>query len=200
MLTPAIEEQIVSLAAHYGAPLRHVAELHGWPFDPIDRMDRYGEVCMVIRRPHGRLLTSIKTYYPSECYRLPTGGISHGEPILDALLREVDEETSLQVAIRHFLAVIEYRPGAPSMAGMHFLTCAFLLDEIGGTLAVRDPHERTAGFREVNVSELPAMAQQLESVEDRIDPEIGGSWRDWGHFRAVVHRVVGAAISDEMTR
>ena len=194
MTTPAVEAQIAALTARYGAPLRHVAVLDGWPFDPINRMDRYGEVCMVIRRPNGRLLTSIKTYYPPGCYRLPTGGISHGEQIEAALLREVEEETSLQVAIRRFLAVIEYQPASAQLAGMHFLTCAFLLDEIGGTLAVQDPHERTADFREITPAELPALATHLEATEDRIDPEIGGSWRDWGYFRAVVHRVVAEQL------
>lgn len=196
MLDPAVEEQIADLASRYSVPLRHVSMLTGWPFDPLDRMDRYGEVCMVIRRPNGRLLTSIKTYYPAGCYRLPTGGISHGEAIEDALLREVEEETSLQVTIRRFLAVIEYQPAAASLAGMHFLTCAFLLDEIGGILEVRDPHERTADFREITPAELLAMATHLEATEDRIDPEIGGSWRDWGRFRAVVHRVVAEALHE----
>jgi NAD+ diphosphatase len=193
-LPSSIETQIADLALRYGNPLRQIAPLDGWPFDPIDRMDRYGEVCMVIRRPNGKLLTSIKTFYPAGCYRLPTGGVSHGEAIEAAVLREVEEETSLQVIIRRFLAVIEYQPTQPSLAGMSFTTFAFLLDEIGGTLTVNDPNERTADFREVFPSELADMASHLAGVEDRIDPEIGGSWRDWGRFRAVVHRVVGEAL------
>jgi NAD+ diphosphatase len=191
---PAIESQIADLASRYGTPLRYIAPLTGWPFDPIDRMDRYGEVCMVIRRPHGKLLTSIKTFYPPGCYRLPTGGVSHGERIEQALLREVAEETSLTVEIQRFLAVIEYQPTQPSLTGLSFTTFAFLLQETGGILAVNDPNERTADFREILPSELDDMATHLAGIEDRIDQEIGGSWQDWGRFRAVVHRVVGETL------
>jgi NAD+ diphosphatase len=191
----AVETQLSELALRYGTPLRQTALLEGWPFDPIDRMDRYGEVCMVIQRPNGMLLTSIKTYYPAGCYRLPTGGVSHGELIEDALLREVAEETSLQVVIKRFLAVVEYQPSQASLTGRGFTTFAFLLEEVGGVLAVSDPSERTADFRDIHPAELPAMARHLASLEDQIDPEIGGSWRDWGRFRSVVHKAVAQALT-----
>jgi hypothetical protein len=70
----------------------------------------------------------------------------------------------------------------------------FLLDELGGTLAARDDGERIGAFREVEVAELPALADTLAHAPDTIDREIGGSWRDWGRFRAVVHRVVYEAL------
>src|SRR6266487_1360095 len=88
---------------------RVAVELHGEPFDPLILNDRIGEVCMVIRRKNGKLLTAIKTFYPPGAFRLLTGGIAHGESIEAALLREVDEETGLDVIARRFLAVIEYQ-------------------------------------------------------------------------------------------
>jgi hypothetical protein len=77
-----------------------------------------------------------------------------------------------------------------------FVTFAFLLDEVGGTLNTRDPAERIGAFREVAVAELPDIAETLERVPDRFAPEIGGWWGDWGRFRAVVHRVVYDALLD----
>src|SRR5262245_61069032 len=109
MLTPEIEAEIAALAVRYGTPRRVDAILTGAPFDPLIMTDRFGEVCMVIRRPSGTLLTAIKTFYPPGAYRLLTGGVGHGEPIEAALLREVEEETGLEVVVRQFLAVIEYR-------------------------------------------------------------------------------------------
>jgi ADP-ribose pyrophosphatase YjhB (NUDIX family) len=214
MLTSEIESQIAALAARYGQPRRVVAALHGAPFDPLILHDRIGEVCMVIRRRGGRLITAIKTFYPPGAYRLLTGGVGHGEPIEAALLREVDEETGLEVAVRRFLAVIEYelepenreprtknreyqshgrRTADSEQAIQHsytFVTFAFLLDEVGGTLDPRDPGEQIESFREVEIATLPELAAMLESVGDGFDPRIGGSWTDWGRFRAVVHRVV----------
>jgi len=196
VLAQSIEQQITTLAGQFGMPKRVVVELDGWPFDPLDRTDRYGEVCMVIRRPNGKLLTAIKTYYPPGCYRLLTGGVDHGENIVDGLLREVDEETGLDVGIRRFLAVIEYRLAAPDAPPISFATFAFLLDESGGVLEVRDLHERHADFREIDPSELLALAAHLAAAPDAFDAEIGGSWRDWGRFRAVVHRTVHGILND----
>src|SRR6185295_19053962 len=108
MLAPEIETEIAELAARYTEPRRVVAKLQGGLFSPLTLPDRYGEVCMVVRRPNGKLITAIKTFYPSGAFRLLTGGVGHGEPIAAALLREVAEETGLEVMVRRFLAVIEY--------------------------------------------------------------------------------------------
>ena len=64
---------------------------------------------MVVRRPNGKLITAKKTFYPPGAFRLLTGGVGHGELIAAALLREVAEETGLDVVVRRFLAVIEYQ-------------------------------------------------------------------------------------------
>src|SRR5690349_15178377 len=156
MLAPAIETEIADLAARYGTPQRVTATLDGWQFSPLTMRDRYGEVCMVVRRPSGKLITAKKTFYPAGAFRLLTGGVGHGELIGAALLREVAEETGLDVVVRRFLAVIEYRlrgdwkmedrgrevselaststPQPPTPNSHSFATFAFLLDEIGGEL------------------------------------------------------------------
>jgi 8-oxo-dGTP pyrophosphatase MutT (NUDIX family) len=219
MLAPAIETEIADLAARYGQPQRVTVELTGAPFSPLILEDRHGEVCMIVRRPNGKLITAIKTFYPAGAFRLLTGGVDHGEPIAEALLREVAEETGLDVVVRRFLAVIEYQlqgmgdkrsaggsygwgigyrlpiPHPPSPVPSNFATFAFLLDEIGGTLQAQDAGEQIEMFRELAVADLPALAETLENVPDMRDEEIDGSWRDWGRFRAVAHRVVYAALT-----
>jgi NAD+ diphosphatase len=217
MLVPNIEAEIAELATRYGAPQRVVIEQERASFSPLNMDDRYGEVCMVVRRPNGKLITAIKTFYPPGAYRLLTGGVNHGEPIAAALLREVAEETGLDVLVRRFLAVIEYQvrgswelgdgeQGITELASIpnsqlpapnsHFATFAFLIDEVGGTLTVQDADERIGSFREIAVAELPVLATTLANAPDVIDPEIGGSWRDWGRFRAISHRVVYELIGD----
>ena len=192
MLTAAVEQEITELAARYGPPRRVSAELEGGPFDPLIMTDRYGEVCMAIRRPDGKLISAIKTFYPPGAFRLLTGGVQHGEPIAEALAREVAEETGLDTIVRRFLAVIEYRLARGEYS---FATFAFLLEEVGGTLAVQDPNEQIGAFRELAIDELPAQAEFLARLPDTVDVRIAGSWRDWGRFRAVVHRVVYAAMA-----
>jgi 8-oxo-dGTP pyrophosphatase MutT (NUDIX family) len=203
MLDETIEREIAELSARFGPPLRQIVSLENEGlFDPLGKPDRFGEVCMVVRRPNGMLLTARKTFYPATAYRLLTGGIKHGEPIFDALLRETEEETGLDVEVRRFLAVVGYAPEYTKAAVVQragatrsFHTFAFLLDEVGGTLACYDPDERVEDFRDVRVDELPVLAQQLDQLGQDFDPEIHGRWRDWGHFRAVIHRVVYEALT-----
>lgn len=192
-LSPAQEHELEGLAHQYGPPAYIEAEVFPGFDDPIRKRDRVGEVCMVIRRPNGKLLLSIKTIYPRGAHRLPTGGIGVGEPILAALLRETREETGLRVTVRRFLALVTYRVAGEKAPVFH--TFAFLLDETGGTLGVLDEKEQIEEYIEVEPSELPHVADRLASLPET-DRGAVGSWRDWGRFRAVVHRAVNEALRE----
>lgn len=178
------------LAASYGQPLVRIIDLGTSNyFDPLNKSDRYGEVCMVVRRPNGKLLTMKKTFYPHDGYRLLTGGINHGETILEALLRETQEETGLEVEVERFLVAAGYRTlntgETPS-----FYTFAFLLNEIGGELGALDEGEQVEAFREIAPDELPALAVKLENLQNLYSQELNGKWGEWGQFRAAIHRLV----------
>lgn len=195
-LPQTVQDEIVQLSQRYGQPLERLVTLPAKkPFDPLNKKDRYGEVCMVVRRPNGRLLTMIKTYYPRGAYRLLTGGIDHGEAIFDALLRETTEETGLKVTVNRFLAAVAYRMAGKELP--RFYTFAFLLDEVGGTLGVVDEGEQVEDFREIEPDGLPVMADSLEHISTNYSKKIDGVWRDWGHFRAVIHRLVYEAMAAE---
>lgn len=181
--------ELGELAHAYGKPRWRDATIRPF-FDPVRRSDRFGEVCMVVRRRSGEVLLSIKTFYPRGAYRLPTGGIHHGERILDALVRETEEETGLKTEVRRFLAAIAYRDEAAPDGPPLFHTFAFLLDEVGGTLETRDTDEQIEEWIEVEPSALSEVADRLERVTSAYSQEIGGKWSDWGRFRAIVHRVV----------
>ncbi|OGN81711.1 MAG: hypothetical protein A3H36_00815 [Chloroflexi bacterium RIFCSPLOWO2_02_FULL_71_16] len=196
-LSAAAERELAELAERYGQPRLVSAHIDDAFFDPIRRPDRFGEVCMVIRRPGGKLILSTKDFYPRGAYRLPTGGIAHDEAIFDALLRETREETGLEVEVRRLLAWIEYEGAGVGRSEdrLSFHTFAFLLDETGGTLGSLDPGERILDFREIEPAELPAVAARLEAIASAISPEIVGDWAAWGRFRAVVHRAVHEALA-----
>ena len=189
-----LDSEIAELAARYGMPRRVEATVRPF-FDPIQRPDRFAEVCMVIRRRGGKIPLSIKTFYPRGAYRLPTGGIQHGERILDALRRETDEETGLEVEVRRFLAWITYRDASLPQGPPLFHTFAFLLDEVGGTFKTRDDEEQIENWIEIEPSGLSEVADRLDAIASAPSEDIGGDWADWGHFRAVVHRVVHEALN-----
>ncbi len=189
-----VQNEVEQLAQRYGQPVVRTVDLQASElFDPLSKKDRYGEVCMVIRRPNGRLLTMTKTHYPKDSYRLPTGGVNHGESILAALLRETQEETGLQVEVKRFLAIGAYRITNVSDTPV-FYTFAFLLDELGGTLATIDEDEQVAGFLEVAPADLPKLADELDHLGQQFSTEFGTSWGTWGQFRAVIHRLVYEAL------
>lgn len=190
-----VNNELTQLAQRYGQPLVRTVNLGANSyFDPLNKRDRYGEVCMVVRRKNGHLLTAIKTFYPRGAYRLLTGGINYGEPVLDALLRETNEETGLQVEVKRFLAAVAYQLKSDDETPI-FYTFAFLLDEVGGTLGALDESERVESFREIEPSELPKMADFLAHLGHQQSEEIDGDLNDWGRFRAVIHRLVWEALS-----
>jgi 8-oxo-dGTP pyrophosphatase MutT (NUDIX family) len=113
---------------------------------------------------------------------------------LEALLREVGEETSLDVVVRRFLVAAAYHlPG--QQESPLFYTFAFLLDEVGGTLACLDPDEHLDYFREIMPAELPERADFLANLPAGYSPELGDDWSDWGRFRAIIHRLVWEALN-----
>jgi NAD+ diphosphatase len=195
-LSPEREAEITDLANRYGVPRRLTVDVPTM-FDPLNKTDRIGEVCMVVRRTDGRLVTARKEFYPPDGYRLLTGGIHHDEPIEGALLRETYEETGLDAVIRRFLAIIEYR--LPITPPRSFYTFALLVDETGGTLEPQDENERLAGYLLIRPDELPAMAATLANVTSGSgnDPILDGRWHEWGIFRSIVHHVVYDVLHDK---
>lgn len=194
-LAPAQRQEVEALARRFGEPRRISAAIQPF-FDPVQRPDRFGEVCMVVRRRNGKILLSIKTFYPRGAYRLPTGGIHRGESILDALLRETKEETGLDTEVRAFLAAITYRDATASGDAPIFHTFAFLLDETGGRFETLDTEEQIEDWIEIDPATLGQVATRLDAIASAHSREIGGDWADWGRFRAVVHR----AVYEELAR
>ena len=184
-----LDQEVAELARRFGEPHRVKAIIRPF-FDPVQNPNRTAEVCMVIRRRNGKLLLSIKTFYPRGAHRLPTGGIHHGERILDALRRETEEETGLETDVKRFLAWITYRAVAAPDGPPLFHTFAFLLDEVGGRFHTSDLEEQIEEWIEVEPSALDQVADALDHIASAPSKDIGGDWADWGHFRAIVHRVV----------
>jgi ADP-ribose pyrophosphatase YjhB (NUDIX family) len=152
-------------------------------FSPVRGGGRKSEVAMAIRRPSGGILLQTKAFYPAGLFRLPTGGIKEGEDVEHALLREVHEESNLDVEIERLVAVIDHS----ALAGKTpFRSYMFLLRETGGTLKVNDPEEQISGWDERDLAGLERAARELR--------DLSGTWRRWGQFRAVALEVLAGAV------
>ena len=152
-------------------------------FAPVRGGGRRSEVAMAIRRPSGGILLQTKAFYPAGTFRLPTGGIKDGEDVEHALLREVHEESNLDVEIERLVAVIDHT----ALEGKTpFRSYMFLLRETGGTLKVNDPDEQISGWDERDVAGLERAAHDLRNLD--------GTWRRWGQFRAIALEVLAGAV------
>jgi ADP-ribose pyrophosphatase YjhB (NUDIX family) len=186
------ESEIAALEQRFGPLLRRDYRLGPgewgtdfWNDIISGRKNRRGEVVLAIRRPGGRVLLHTKSFYPPGVYRLPSGGIHWGEPVLDALSREAVEETGLKASLERCLGIIAYQFDR-EREDLLFVSYVFLLGAFRGRPASQDPGERISAFRSVPLSALRQTAQALRSLPP--------SWADWGRFRALAHDLAADAL------
>jgi 8-oxo-dGTP pyrophosphatase MutT (NUDIX family) len=174
-MTPTFQYQIdASLAADVGRR--------------ITRDGRIGEVCMMLQRPDGRIWCAAKHYYPGLIARLLTGGIHPGENSADALLREIAEETGLTPTRITPLFRVTYQ------SVVDFQTFAYLCQVDDTMPIVHDVTEQIAHFEALDAHQLRTRAAQLEALPAIHSADIGGTWHEWGVFRAVCHRTLSDLI------
>lgn len=179
--------EIRALAAAYGAPRQALYRLQADEFLFYTRRqkssDRRGEVGVALRCGDDAYLLHTKDFYPG-VYRLPTGGIQWREPVDEALVREVREETSLTIRDIRFLAVLgyEYHFGERVLP---FVTYLFYAARDQGELQA-DGIE-VAGFREVPLAALADEAERLRSLP--------APRTMWGAWRALAHQVAYELLS-----
>lgn len=179
------ETEIATLAAQYGEPIRwsRILDVSKETFEAREgkNAERRGEIVLAMPRPGGRVLLHTKDFYPAGAFRLPTGGIDIGEPVVEAALREIGEETGLAARLERLFGVVEYefRHAGESMP---FVSYVFLTGETREKPHVTDASERITEFREVEWQALLGIAEGLERLP--------GEWNDWGRFRAIPHRLV----------
>jgi ADP-ribose pyrophosphatase YjhB (NUDIX family) len=181
--------EIVALEQTYGPfPQQHhrlavgTVHLDFWREQVL--RERRGEVVLVIQRTSLEVLLHTKMFYPPGVYRLPSGGVSWGEAVADALRREVYEETGFIPRDERLLGLLSYEFQGDGCT-VPFVSYTFLLSGVEGSPAAQDANERIASFCWSPVAELLTVAATLRSL-----PEDAPGRRDWGRFRALVHDFV----------
>ncbi len=117
----------------------------------------------------GKLVTVIRGRPPFEgMHALPGGMVELGETSESAMLREIEEETGLRVAVDRIVGV--YSDPARDPRG-HSVSVAYALRWVGGDLRAGSD---AAGIELVDPRSLPAMAFDHATI---VRDFLAGGWR-----------------------
>ncbi len=166
---------------------------------------RRAEICYVMHEgdPAQGVLLHRKVYYPPQGYRLPTGGIHHGESVLDTLAREIYEETGFvvgenggedaarKVVVQRYLGVVTYAFRHRTLGATHeFATYYFLVQKpLALPLDPQDETELIADWRWLPAAQLREVAETLRHIGDN-----DVRWSHWGCWRALSHDFVAEML------
>lgn len=151
------------------------------------KKNRRGEIALCVINNLNNILLHTKPFYPSQTFRIPTGGIHLDESAIAACYRELDEETGLCAISVNQIALLLYLFRYQKHV-LPFLSYIFAVQVESDTPRVRDESESISGFRWINRSELGGIIQHLKTLE----PE---RWREWGIMRAAPHEIIENSLA-----
>ncbi|WP_075896364.1 NUDIX domain-containing protein [Actinomadura sp. CNU-125] len=124
----------------------------------------------------GRILLLDQDTDTGRAWSLPGGKVEHGEPLADALVREVREETGLDVEPGRLLYVCDHLPGG----GTHVVHMTFEARRVGGVVG---DVEAGADTRPIRGVEFVALAKLAElGFSDRFVELARDGWPGAGSY------------------
>ena len=143
--------------------------------------DRDDEVAYILRNPAGEMMVVRRSYYPEGVIRFPTGGVEVGESPIDALVREVKEETGITVKKARYSLRIDYRL---SWTGLdkQFRTHCFVIDVDQSRPRIVDEQHEHEAHEWITRRNLAKLVKFLEGFK--------GNWKDYCRFREILHKAV----------
>jgi ADP-ribose pyrophosphatase YjhB (NUDIX family) len=120
----------------------------------------------VIRDNAGRVLL-VKHSYGRRNWELPGGSIERGEAVVDGVIREVREETGLEIAVDHLASIYDERD-------LDFLQLVFVGRALDADAPPRsDQHENTdCGFWPVDELPRPISDYTVRRIHDGLTGSI----------------------------
>lgn len=103
---------------------------------------------------------------------LPGGQMERGESLAETCIREVEEETGLQVQIKRLIGVystphrlLEYADGNR----YQLVSCSFEVELLGGTLTLSDETIEFGYFSTAAISHMDIMDHHIERIHDALN-------------------------------
>jgi len=122
-------------------------------------------VLAAVRDPQGRVLFVAQQSGPfGGNWLLPGGGVEPGESALDAVVREIREETGLTLRNPRFTGLYELR-GSWAQGDYHLMMLAFR-GEAAGAIPPDFQGDGVGGVRWAHIHELPLHSTDLQILTD----------------------------------
>jgi 8-oxo-dGTP diphosphatase len=123
----------------------------------------------VITDDEGRLLVSRRV--DSGWFNLPGGGVEPDESVTEGLVREVREETGLEIEVGQLVGVY-------SKPQKHEVVLAFRARITGGTLGPSDEADYHTWVRPDELDQIKLLPKHRERIDDALRGEPGAVIRD----------------------
>lgn len=220
--------EVGKLASLYGEPIRRCYDVRAggsileyrWRKDS----DRRAEVVFAIQGPGEQIWLHTKHQYERPMFRLPTGGIEWEESVLDALLREVEEEAGVQVEIQRFAGLVEYQfyqvsPNEQGASAEYVRPSSTAQQRPTGQGSMLRSSSQQGTEPTLTSAKFASYIFLLKNLEGRLvahnNEEVAefksimpshlpgvsaglrnviGPRREWGHWRAIAHDVLYEAL------
>lgn len=196
MRYPAIDpEELSALQARFGECRVDVVDLDVDEELYLTRIskieDRRSEVVFAVKGPGGGVMVHRKSFWEEGTFRLPSGGVNPDELVIDALHRELREETTLR-AEPDGIQLVGVQDCHLRYCGdaVRFVSYVFVVSRTLGTLRAQIA-ESIEEFQEVGPSELAEVAERLRAMP--------APYAGWGRWRAVAHDLVREYLTRETT-
>jgi 8-oxo-dGTP diphosphatase len=123
--------------------------------DPATEHVRVG-VSAVIWNAHGRMLLIQRANPPRQGeWSLPGGKVEFGEPLRTAVLREIREETGLEIEILDLVDVAELLPDTSRNTDHHYVLIDFSARVLSGEPVAASDAKKARWFTMEEVGSLP---------------------------------------------
>ena len=145
ILNDVTDEELEKLYAIYGTPKQHSFSVDFLEFEcelvrRSSTKGRQHDITCFIPRDGGYVTIQKHDYARTGIFRAPSGGAKDGDPLEEAAIREMHEETGLEIKLTKFVLDMSLSVRCPEGV-IPWRSLVFLAEEVGGKMEPIDTYE-----------------------------------------------------------
>ena len=172
-------------------------DLVGSPFENLRYRDR--TVLILIKNSKDKYLFGVKKFYPKEIKRMIGGGVDKGEEVLEAAVRELQEELGISVLQSELQSLAEF-----SITG-NYKDVVFKTSIFTCYLDIGDkrynPGDDVSAVSEFAEAECQGIAEEMMNISETsfFESEVNSfSWADYGKVYGYVLKESLSELKDNI--